>query len=151
MSTVKWGKPTLEICKLTNGEIPENATWDVLDNPVEDSTQLTTTKGNVLEARGEGGELIDSYTRPSAYSVVFELYAKRNAQKPIEDEDGVVKDEYAFRLTPEDSTLPGFILKKCSVNVEDTFAANIGEKWKYTFTALKPKTGKMKEVYTAGA
>lgn len=66
--------------------------WNVLDNPVEDSTRLTTTKGNVLEARGEGGELIDSYTRPSAYSVVFELYAKRGAEKPIEDEDGVVYD-----------------------------------------------------------
>lgn len=151
MSTVKWGKPTIEICQLENGEIPAEAVWKKLDNPVEDSTQLTTTKGNVLEARGEGGELIDSYTRPSTYTVAFELFAKRGAEKPVEDADGVVKDEYAFRLTPEDSTLPGFILKKCSVTVEDTFAANIGEKWKYTFTALKPSTGNMKEAYTAGA
>lgn len=149
---LKWGKPLLEIIKLVDGEIPSSSPqWTALDNPVEDSTQLETTEGDVIEATGEGGELVDAYIKASTYQLTFQLFAKRGAEKPIEDEDGVILDEYAIRLTPEDDTLPGFMLPKCRVSVVDTYNAADGERWQYTFRALKPTTGTMKQEYTKSA
>ena len=66
---------------------------------------------------------------------------------PIEDEDGVVVDNYAVRLTPEDETLEGFIIEKSSVSVEKNWSSEDGETLKYTFEALKPATGKMCKTY----
>lgn len=146
-----WGKPKLEIIKLVDGEIPSSSPqWTELDNPVQDSTQLNTTEGDTTDANGEGGELVDSYVRASTYQLVFQLFNKRDAEKPIEDSDGVILDEYAIRLTPEDDTLPGFMLPRCRVSVIDTYTAADGERWQYTFRALKPKTGAMKQPYTKG-
>lgn len=149
---LKWGKPLLEIIKLVDGEIPSSSPqWTTLDNPKEDTTTLETTEGDVVEANGEGGELVDAYIKASSYQLSFQLFAKRDAEKPIEDEDGVILDEYAIRLTPEDDTLPGFMLPKCRVSVVDSYTAADGELWQYTFRALKPKTGKMKQEYTKSA
>ena len=145
---LKWGKPLLEIIKLVDGEIPSaSPQWTALDNPVQNSTQLETTEGDVTEANGEGGELVDAYVKASTYSLTFQLFAKKGSEKPIEDEDGVILDEYAIRLTPEDDTLPGFMLPRCRVSVVDTFTSADGERWQYTFRALKPTTGKMKQEY----
>lgn len=145
---LKWGKPLLEIIKLENGEIPTSSpVWTEIDNPVQDSTQLETTEGEVTEANGEGGELVDAYVKASTYRLSFQLFAKRDSDKPIEDNDGVILDEYAIRLTPEDNTLPGFMLPKCRVSVVDTFTSADGERWQYSFRALKPKTGAMKQEY----
>lgn len=139
----------LEIIKLVDGEIPSSSPqWTALDNPVQGSTTLETDEGDVTEANGEGGELVDAYIAASTYRLSFQLFAKRDAEKPIEDEDGVILDEYAIRLTPEDDTLPGFMLPRCRVSVVDTYTAADGERWQYTFRALKPTTGAMKQEYT---
>lgn len=138
----------LEIIKLVDGEIPSSSPqWTALDNPVQGSTTLETDEGDVTEANGEGGELVDAYIAASTYRLSFQLFAKRDAEKPIEDEDGVILDEYAIRLTPEDDTLPGFMLPRCRVSVVDTYTAADGERWQYTFRALKPTTGAMKQEY----
>lgn len=147
-----WGKPTLEICKLVDGEIPSSEPeWTKLDNPVEDSTQLNTEEGDTVEANGEGGELVDAYIKASVYSLVFQLFKKKGEEKPITDTDGVILEEYAIRLTPEDETLEGFMLPRCRVSVVDTYTSADGERWQYTFRALKPKTGTMKQAYTKSA
>lgn len=139
----------LEIIKLVDGEIPSSSPqWTALDNPVQGSTTLETDEGDVTEANGEGGELVDAYIAASTYRLSLQLFAKRDAEKPIEDEDGVILDEYAIRLTPEDDTLPGFMLPRCRVSVVDTYTAADGERWQYTFRALKPTTGAMKQEYT---
>lgn len=149
---LKWGKPLLEIIKLVDGEIPSSSPqWTALDNPKENTTTLGTTEGDVTEANGEGGELVDAYVKASSYQLTFQLFAKRDAEKPIEDNDGVILDEYAIRLTPEDDTLPGFMLPKCRVSVVDSYTAADGELWQYTFRALKPTTGAMKQKYTKSA
>ena len=115
----------LEIIKLENGEIPSSSpTWIEIDNPVQDSTQLETTEGDVTEANGEGGELVDAYVKASTYQLTFQLFAKRGSEKPI------------------------FMLPRCRVSVVDTFSSADGERWQYTFRALKPNTGAMKQEYT---
>lgn len=148
MATLSWGKPKIEIGLLgINGAAPTD--WIEVDNPVENTSKLNTEAGDKKEAKGEGGELVDTRTGKSKYVFEFELYAKKGKTKPIEDEDGVILENYAVRLTPEDETLEGFILDKSSVSVVDTWDAENGKKWKYTFNALKPNTGKICKPYTA--
>lgn len=148
MATLSWGKPKIEIGLLgINGAAPTD--WIEVDNPVENTSKLNTEAGDKKEAKGEGGELVDTRTGKSKYVFEFELYAKKGKTKPIEDEDGVILDNYAVRLTPEDETLEGFILDKSSVSVVDTWDAENGKKWKYTFNALKPNAGKICKPYIA--
>lgn len=147
MSELKWGKPTIEIGKIGADEAAP-VTWIKVDNPVENTTKLNVEKGEKKEAKAEGGDVVDVRVGKSKYTLEFELYAAKGKTKPIEDEDGVVLDNYAIRLTPEDETLEGFMVDKASVSVENTWDAEIGEKWKYTFDALKPKTGKILKPYT---
>jgi hypothetical protein len=147
MSKIGWGKPTLEIAPVSVAGVI--GTYTALPIPVQDSTQLTTEKGNKLEAPLEGGELADVRYDKNKYTLEVEFYATKGDEKPIDDEDGVIATEYAVRLTPEDPTNRGWIMQRASASVEDSWAANIGHKWKYTFEALKPASGKLLEPYTA--
>lgn len=149
MALLTWGKPKIEIVKIgADGSAPEEE-WKETDNPVENTTKLNTEQGDKKEAKAEGGEIVDVRVGKSKYTLEFELYAAKGKTKPIEDEDGVVLDNYAVRLTPEDASLPGFIIDNASVSVIDTFDTENGTKWKYTFNALKPKAGKILKSYTA--
>lgn len=150
MAVINWGKPEIEIVKLENGAIPSSPSWTKLDTPVEGTTTLETTEGEKTEAIDEGGAVVDTRKKKNKYSLKFSLFEKKGKEKPIEDEDGVITDEYAVRITPEDPTTPGFMLKKCSVSFQYTFSAAEGGRWAYTFDALAPDEGKMLERYTAG-
>ena len=150
MAVINWGKPKLEICKLVNGEIPaDSPEWKVLDTPVDGTTTLEMEEGDKTEALEEGGGVVDTYVKKGKISLSFELYEKKGAEKPIEDNDGIVSDNYAVRLTPEDSSCNGYILKKCAVSFTQSYTAADGGRWKYTFDALTPSTGKMLETYNA--
>lgn len=149
MAVLSWGKPKLEIVKLVNGAIPSTPTWTVLDTPVENTTKLNVEKGERKEAKEEGGGIVDVKVAKSKYSLEFELFEKKGATKPIVDEDGVIADDYAIRLTPEDPTMTGRLIEKASVSVEDTWDSENGGKWKYTFEGLQPATGKIVKPYTA--
>lgn len=148
MATISWGKPKVEVCAFVAGVLPENPVWVPIENIKEDSTKLTTSKGTKQEAKLEGGETLDVRFSKNSYSVSLEVYQAAGADKPIEDVDGVVSENYAFRLTPEDNSLPGFILDKTAVQVEDGFTSKDGKTWIYTFEALKPATGAMLKEYT---
>lgn len=136
MAVIGWGKPTIEISKLDASGAP--GTWTKIANPVEGTTQLVTTKGDKLEAPVEGGGFEDIKYKKNTYALEFELYASKGKTKPIEDVDGVVADQYAIRVTPEDPTVEGITIDRAAVSVEDTWAADIGGKWKYTFDVLIP-------------
>lgn len=139
MALIGWGKPTIEISKLDAEGAP--TTWEKIRTPVQDTTQLVTTKGEKLEAPIEGGGFEDVKYKRNTYALEFELYASKGTEKPIVDDDGVVNDQYAVRVTPEDPTVEGVIIDRSTVSVEDTWAANIGGKWKYTFDVLVPMDG----------
>ena len=148
MAELTWGKPKIEIGVLGVGGIAPTI-WTLLDNPVENTAKLNAEAGDKKEAKGEGGDLVDTRTGKNKYTFEYELFAKKGLSKPIEDDDGVVLDNYAIRLTPEDPTLGGFILDKTSVSVVETWDSENGSKWKYTHNALTPKEGKICKPYTA--
>lgn len=145
---LSWGKPTIEIGKLgTDGSAPTS--WITVDTPVMDSAELSVEKGDKKEAKISGGDIIATRYTASNYTFSFELYAKKGSSKPVEDVDGVVADLYAIRITPENTSLPGKLLDCVSLNCEETWTEEDGEKWKYTADVLKPSSGNKVKSYTA--
>lgn len=148
MSVLSWGKPTIEVCKLVDGGLPNSPEWKAMPEIVSDTTKLNTEQGEKKEAVAEGGEIVDVRYSKSKYSLEFELFVKKGDSKPIEDEDGVILENYTVRLTPEDESCEGFIMDNTSVSCVETWTSADGKRWKYTFSGLKPKTGNILKPYT---
>lgn len=138
MAVLTWGKPRIFIKKSDDA----TGKWMELPTPVEDSTQLATTKGDKKEAKVEGGENEDVKYTKNTYALNFNLRGTKGRVKPMADEDGVITDNYTVALVPEDAELEGFQIDRASVSVEDTWSAQDGTVWAYAFDALKPETGK---------
>jgi len=148
MAVIGWGKPKVEGGKLTaNGGAP--TTWIVFPEIVQGTAQLTTEQGNKQEALEEGGGIVDVRFDKSKYTFELELFVKKGDTKPIEDDDGIILDNYAIRLTPEDPKTEGFIMDRTNVSCVETWTSNDGKRWKYTFSGLKPQTGKILKPYNA--
>ena len=138
MAVIGWGKPRIFIKDL-DASVPK---WEELPTPVEDSTQLETTKGDKQEAKIEGGENEDVKYGKNTYALTFNIRAAKGRKRPILDDDGVVAHNYAIALQPEDKDVQGFCMEKATVSVEDTFSSADGGVWIYTFDALKPSPEK---------
>lgn len=151
MAILSWGKPTIEFGKCgADGAAP--TAWTKLPcDPVENSTKLTPTKGEKKEAKVEGGEIEAVKYAKNTFVFEFEIRAALGRSKPIEDKDGIVQDEYAFRLTPENAECEGILIDRSVVSVEETFDTAEGKKWKYTADVLKPASGNQVKPYTAPA
>ena len=133
--TIGWGKPKIEVKKA--GE----STWEEFATPVEDTTQLETTQGDKLEATVEGGENEAVKYKANTYQLTFNVRQAPERTDPIADVDGVVADEYAVRVTPENATAIGITIDRAAVNVQTTFSSADGLVKVYTFDVLKPTTG----------
>jgi hypothetical protein len=133
---LSWGRPTIYIGALGAADAAPT-TWIKLDTPVKDSTKLTPSAGEKLEAPLEGGGNADVKYSANTYVFETELYAKKGATKPVADVDGVIAGAYAIKLQPEDPTVEGIEIAKASVHVEDTWDSKTGAKWKYVFDVVK--------------
>lgn len=147
MSVLAWGKPKIEVAPFVNGALPATPTWSELPTVKENTAKLTTSKGSKQPAVGEGGEVIDIRYSKNSYSFECEVFVKKGDTRPIEDSDGLVENNYAVRLTPEDEDAEGFLFDKSIVTVEESWSSADGKLLKYTFDALKPATGKMCKPY----
>ena len=146
MSVLSWGKPKVEIGVSLAGAIA--LIFTPLPVIVDKTALLTTTKGAKVEAKGEGGEVIDTRVEKNAYSFACELFVKKGDAKPIEDVDGTIAGRYSVRLTPEDPTIAGWLMHNTSVSVEETWSSDQGQKLKYTFDGIKPAAGNILVPYT---
>ncbi|MDR0659094.1 MAG: BACON domain-containing protein [Mediterranea sp.] len=145
-SKLKWGKMTVEIAPVTAGVI---GVYAPVYTPVQGSFTLTVEEGNKLEAFIEGGERIDVRKDANKYSFEFQVHIGEGLTKPIADVDGIIAGEYAIRVTPENSTLEGFLMERAAVSVTESFTSEEGHRASYTFEALKPATGAMLKPYVA--
>jgi hypothetical protein len=146
MAVLSWGKPKVEIAKITDGVIGE---YSELPAIKEGTAQLSTTEGTETEAKEEGGALIDSRRSASTYSFTCDVFKQKGADKPIADADGIIVDNYAIRLTPEDNTVEGWIMEKTQVSCVTQWSSADGELWRYTFKGLKPASGNILKEYSA--
>ncbi len=141
MSKLSWGLGDLEFVKLVAGAIPTNAVWKKVPEVKQGTLQLTNEAGERVEAIDERGDVVDTRTAKSKYKLEFQVYLKKGDERIIDDNDGVIVDNYAIRLTPEDKANAGFQMNCCSVAVEETWTVADGTLLKYTFSGLKPADG----------
>ena len=137
MSNLSWGKPRIFVKDLDT----ENAPWKELNTPVQDSTELQSTKGDRMDAPIEGGENEETKYKDSSFAVVYNIRKYKGRAVPIPNKNGVAKKHYAFMLQPEDPTNIGFYIEKTTVSVDDTFTANDGAIWAIQHDALTATSG----------
>lgn len=137
MSKCAWGKPRL----FTKDIDTTNSNWSELSTPVEDTTELTTTKGDKLEAKIEGGQAEDVKYKASSYALAYQLRKLKERNAPFAATDGVVANHYAVILMPEDPTCYGFYIADTAVTVDDTYTAGEGAIWAVQHDAVAPATG----------
>lgn len=137
MAVISWGKPRLFAKDLDT----PSSTWVELPTPVEDSTQLTPTKGDKQEAKLEGGANEDVRYGKNTYALTFNIRKAKGRKAPFSHEDGIVAHNYALALQPEDPATPGLAIEKATVSVEDSWSSSEGGIWAITFDALQPESG----------
>lgn len=133
---LSWGR-----CSIYTKKAGET-TWELEATPVEDSTQLTPTAQDAIEAPVEGGELEARRAKANKYELVYQLRVAPGRSENITHVNGVVSDEYAVAVVPEDSTAKGIMMDRASVNVLDNqYSASAGLVDEYHFNGLKPTSG----------
>ena len=133
MANIGWGKPRIFIKDADD----TSSKWIELPTGVENTTTLSTTKGDKVEAKIEGGENEDVRYNRNTYALSLEIRAAKNRQRPIPDEDGIVAHNYTVVLQPEDAEVAGFKIPYSRVSIEDGWSSENGGTWIYTFDALK--------------
>lgn len=153
MAILSWGQPGLYIGKLKGKAITEteNLATDQttiqedkyikLPIPAEDSTQLTTNKGDKKEAKVEGGENEAVRYGKNTYALTFNIRAAAGRKKPIDDSDGIIDGEFSLILVPENPEAPALKIDRGTLSLEDTWTSEDGGIWAYTLDALKPDEG----------
>lgn len=137
MSKLSWGRPRI----FTKDLDTENATWKEINTPVEDSTELQTTKGDKMEAPIEGGQNEDVKYKGSTYELVYNIRKYKGRSAPYATKDGVSTHHYSVALMPEDVTNIGFVIERTAVSVDDTFTAADGAIWNVQHDAIAAVTG----------
>lgn len=138
MAVIGWGKPKIVFGKITASTGNDAGTWSKMQNPVQNSTSLTTEKGEKQEALCEGGEVEDVKYDKNKYSLAMTIRVRKGGTQPIPHNDGLVSGEYMVALQPEDAAVPGIVIQKARVSVEDGFSTTDGTTFIYTFDALVP-------------
>lgn len=137
MSILSWGK-----CRIfVKNADATGSKWYELATPVEDSTNLTPTKGDKLEAKVEGGDNEDVKYKRSTYALTYNIRKAKGRLAPFPSVDGLVDDHYSLILVAEDPTCPCFYFEKSTVGVDDTFTAADGAIWAITHDAVVATTG----------
>ncbi|MDR2907181.1 MAG: hypothetical protein LBU91_04235, partial [Bacteroidales bacterium] len=89
MAVLSWGKPKVEVCKIgTDGTLGE---WKTLPEIVQNTAKLDTQAGEAVDAKAEGGGIVDSRSEKNTYTFEVELFIKKGddeKEKQIEDTDG---------------------------------------------------------------
>lgn len=137
MAAIGWGKPRIFIKSLGDS----GGSWKEVPIPVENSTQLTTTKGDKTEAKLEGGANEDVRYGKNTYALAYQIRIAKGKTQPFEHNDGIVSGEYAVAVQPEDPLVPGVMIDKSVVSAEDGFSTEEGGYITYTHDALQPDSG----------
>ena len=132
---IAWGKPGIYIRKVTDPR------WIKIPTPVKDSTQLTPTKGDKTEAQVEGGEAEAVRHNANSYELAYALRLAAGRTMPIPHVNGIVSDEYAVVVVPENASVPGPYIERSEVTVEDPINAADGSNWLHTHSCLIPVSG----------
>ena len=138
---ISWGIPKIKV----NGLGINSETNVTFYTPVDGSTQLSSEKGEKMEALVEGGEPEAVKYKRGKYSLEFQVrLGDSHNQWQIDGTDGVVSGEWEVELEPEDFSTgaPGFKIQRAVCSYSDSYTSADGIIRTYTFDSLKPQTGK---------
>lgn len=146
-----WGKCNIYRKNSVSGA-PASGDWTKLPTPRENTTQVSTSQGTDLEARIEGGEIIDRLPGKHTYTLEWEEYVVKGEEPSFSDSDGVVSGNYALKVVPdEDESCPGIQIDNASLKAEIVYSATDALRVKYSATALKPASGNSVKLLNAGS
>lgn len=133
---ISWGIPTIKVYKFNGSAIGPEI---LFPTPVDGSTELSTEKGDKMEALVEGGEAEAIKYKRGKYTLTFQIRRGANRNLPINGVDGVVDGEYRVVLEPEQKSegAPGFAIRKAVCSYEDSYTSSDGAIRTYTFESLK--------------
>lgn len=152
MAKVNIGKCILRK-KVSVDGTPASGNWTVLPTPKDGTTNLNPSEGTDIEATIEGGEVIDSISGATNYTLEWEEYDQKGQSPSFIDDNGVVSGEFALQVLPDrDETCPGFQIDRCSIKASTSFTTADGQRTKYTAKVLKPASGNsVKKLNVGGA
>lgn len=150
---INFGKCRVEYLRWPGTSYPTTGVWGKILEPIEGSVVLTTNEGTDLEAKIEGGQVIDKLAGKSTYQLTVGVYVKKGEALPFTDRDGVVEGTWAIRVIPvEDETCPGILIKKSTIKAAQDYNATEGWRYTYTVMALVPADNENTvQPYTASA
>lgn len=137
---ISWGIPKIKATPLSGGGAAVT-----FHTPVDGSTQLSSEKGDKMEALIEGGEPEAVKYKRGKYTLEFQVRLGDSHNKwQIDGNDGVVSGEWSVELEPEDfaTGAPGFKMPRAVCSYVDSYSSADGIIRTYTFDSLKPETGR---------
>lgn len=139
---INYGPEDIEYALSVNGTPVGD--WKVLDVPKEGTAILDTAESTKNEAKDDHGKVQGAYNDPGTSTLTFELFKKKGFALPFDDKDGVIEQEYAFRVKNHiDPSAPGFQLDRCQVSARRLWSKTEAYRVAYTATALEPAEGDM--------
>lgn len=134
---LSWGKYNVFVKDLdTSG-----ANWVLLPTPKEQTVAINPTEGDKLEAKEEGGAVVDSKRSKSTYELVYTLFQKKGEKHPFHDKtvDGMVIGNFAVAIQPaEDDNVQGIYCGKTTIAASDSLNSQEGGATTYTHSAVIP-------------
>lgn len=139
-----WGKCEVKVEAIANSGAPSDfpAEGLVLPTPVDDSTQLSPSQGDKVEAKVEGGDIVATRTDAANYALVTRIRLHSGQKKaPFGNGDGQIPGEYKVTITPlENTAAPKLVLNRCSASSMYNYTSADGIDVQYDFDVLKPTT-----------
>lgn len=136
-NSIGWGKCSIIIKDLDD----TSSKWTKIATPKEDSTKLSTNKGDKVEATIEGGENEDTKYKKSTYTLEYLIRRNASRKKPMVDVDGVISHHYGVFVQPENITVPGPYLPKTVASLDEAFDTTDGGQMTYDHDTLSPDDG----------
>lgn len=137
MAQIGWGKNRHFVKDITD----EGKGWRELPTPAEDTFEVTTEKGDKLEAKLEGGEYEDVKYKKNTNSVSFDIRVAKGKKRPFADKMGVIEHEFEYYSQPEDTSVPsGIHISRARISCEVKGTDAEGVTLTYNVEAMSPTT-----------
>lgn len=135
MAQIGWGKNRHGVRDITDS----GKGWRELPTAAEDTWEVTTEKGDKLEAKLEGGQNQDVKYKENTNTITFDIRVAKGQKKPFDDKNGIIAKEYEYFSQPEDPEVPsGIMVSRARISCEVKATDAEGMTLTYTVEPLEP-------------
>ena len=151
MATILWGKPLITVTVVNSTNASSRLT---IPTPVEDSTTLTTERGEKHEANIEGGGAEAVRYDKGKFTLEFAVRFAKERHMPFSDvsHDTKVGGTYGFVISdPDDTSAPSCNLHESEVTYEAALDADDGARRHFFCESVVPSGGGDQITWTDGS